>query len=102
MLGTPSRLKGRSRITSWRRKAKSPLTLVHKVVKGLRIEFLLNGTSAFNRASDEVEWEVVDPAEPDVLVSFEGPISRLETVVGMMTRHADDLGIGGMVILFRR
>jgi hypothetical protein len=42
----------------------------------------------------------VAPLEPDVFVSFEGPIARLENVVGMMTRHAEDLGIGGLVILF--
>ena len=100
ILGRPSQLKGRSPIKSWKRKAKNPLTLVHTVVKGLRIQFLLSGTAAFNRASDEVDWDLVAPLEPDVLALFEGPIARLENVVGMVTRHAEDLGIGGLVILF--
>ncbi len=100
ILGRPSELKGRSPIKSWKRKARNPLTLVHTVVKGLRIQFLLSGTAAFNRARNEVDWELVGPLEPDVLVSFEGPLARLENVVGMMTRHAEDLGIGGLVILF--
>jgi hypothetical protein len=100
ILGRPSQLKGRSPIKSWRRKASNPLTLVHSVVKGLRIQFLRSGTGAFNRAKDEVDWDLVAPLEPDVLVSFEGPLARLENVVGMMTRHAEDLGVGGLVILF--
>lgn len=98
--GVPSKLKGRSPIKSWRRKAGNPLTLVHTVVKGLRIQILRSGTAAFKRARNEVDWDLVDAIEPDLIVTFEGPLSRLENVVGMMTRHSEDLGIGGLVILF--
>ncbi len=100
ILGRPSGLKGRSLIKSWKRKARNPFTLVHTTIKGLRIQFFRSGTAAFNRAKNEVDWDLVDPAEPDVLVAFEGPLARLEIVVGMMARHAEDLRIGGLVILF--
>jgi hypothetical protein len=98
--GWPSQLKGRSPITSWKPKAKKPLTLVHSNIPGLRIEFLTYGTKAFDRAYDDLDLASVDPQAPDVLALYEGPIARLELVLGMMARHAKDLGIGTLLILF--
>ena len=70
--GWPSQLKGRSPITSWKPKAKKPLTLVHSKIPGLRIEFLSYGTKAFVRAYDDLDLASVDPQAPEFWRSTRG------------------------------
>jgi hypothetical protein len=61
---------------------------------------LVRGTAAYKRTRDQIDWTMVDPHEPDVLTVYEGPMPGLEIAVGMMTRHANDLGIDSLLILF--
>jgi hypothetical protein len=90
-------------IRAWEIKKKAPLTLVHagdRYAK-IRVTFVPAGTPTFSRAARAGALGAFRTPEPTLLATItDGPSADrvLGFLIGMLTRHADPLGVSGVGI----
>lgn len=106
LLTTLQRRIGRQEIRAWEIRRKQPLTLVHSGDRyaGVRVTFTPAGTPSFARTAREGSLGAFRAPEPAVLASISGGSSAdrvLGFLVGMLTRHAEPLGVAGVGIPFQ-
>lgn len=106
-LTTLQRRIDRQEIRAWEVRRKQPLTLVHSGERytGVRVTFMPAGSSGFSRATREGALGAFrDPAPTLVASISSGPSADrvLGFLVGLLTRHAEPLGVDGIGIPLRR
>ncbi len=89
-------------IRAWEIRRAKPLTLVHSGDRyaKVRVTFAMSGSAAFGRAARQGLGAFRNP-EPALLATIsEGPSTDrvLGFLVGMLTRHAEPLGVAGVGI----
>jgi hypothetical protein len=92
----------REEIRAWEVRRKSPLTLVHSGDRyaGVRVTFFPSGTRSFTRVARGKLGAFQSPA-PSLVATIAGPsqVDRvLSFLVGLLTRHAEPLGVEGVGI----
>ena len=100
-LSTLRRRLKRAEIRAWEIRRVEPLTLVHSGDRyaGVRVTFTSSTAPAFGRAKENLG--VFRTPLPSLLATIsEGPAADrvLGFLVGMLTRHAQPLGVAGMGI----
>jgi hypothetical protein len=93
----------REEIRAWEVRRKSPLTLVHSGDRyaGVRVTFIPSGTRGFARVAKEGRLGAFRSPEPALVATIAGTSSVdrvLGFLVGMLTRHAEPLGVEGIGI----
>jgi len=102
-LSTLQRRIGRQEIRAWEVRRKSPLTLVHSGDRyaSVRVTFFRSGTRSFARVARDGKLGAFRSPEPTLVATIAGP-SQLDRVlsflVGLLTRHAEPLGVEGIGI----
>jgi hypothetical protein len=104
-LSTLKRRIQRAEIRAWEVRRVAPLTLVHSGdrYQKIRVSFLTPGSPAFSRAARETLGSF-GGSTPSLLASIsEGPSADrvLGFLVGLLTRHAEPLGVTGVGIPLR-
>ena len=102
-LGTLQRRIERQEIRAWEVRRKSPLTLVHSGDRyaGVRVTFVPAGSRGFARLAREGKLGAFRSPEPALVARIVGSSSVdrvLGFLVGMLTRHAEPLGVEGIGI----
>jgi hypothetical protein len=102
-LSTLERRIGRQEIRAWEVRRKKPLTLVHAGERyaGVRVTFVASGTRGFARVAKEGKLGAFRSPEPALVATIAGGSSVdrvLGFLVGMLTRHAEPLGVEGVGI----
>ncbi len=102
-LSTLERRIGRQEIRAWEVRRKSPLTLVHSGDRyaGVRVTFFPSGTRSFARVARDGKLGAFRSPEPTLVATIAGPtqVDRvLSFLVGLLTRHAEPLGVEGIGI----
>jgi hypothetical protein len=102
-LSTLERRIEREEIRAWEVRRKSPLTLVHSGERyaGVRVTFIPSGTRGFARVAKEGKLGAFRSPEPALVAVIAGASSVdrvLGFLVGMLTRHAQPLGVDGIGI----
>jgi hypothetical protein len=102
-LTTLQRRISRQEIRAWEVRRKSPLTLVHSGDRyaAVRVTFAPAGTATFSRAARAGALGAFRSPEPALLATISGGSSAdrvLGFLVGMLTRHAEPLGVFGVGI----
>ena len=100
-LSTLERRIEREEIRAWEVRRKSPLTLVHSGERyaGVRVTFIPSGTRGFARVAKEGKLGAFRSPEPSLVATIVGTSSVdrvLGFLVGMLTRHAEPLGVQGV------
>jgi hypothetical protein len=90
-------------IRAWEVKKAAPLTLVHSGERyaKVRVTFVQAGTPTFSRAANAGQLGAFRNPEPSLLANIsDGPSADrvLGFLVGMLTRHAQPLGVSGVGI----
>jgi hypothetical protein len=93
----------RQEIRAWEVRRKNPLTLVHSGERyaGVRVTFVPSGTRAFARVAKEGKLGAFGSPQPALVATIAGGSSVdrvLGFLVGMLTRHAEPLGVEGVGI----
>ncbi|TMC97767.1 MAG: hypothetical protein E6I58_07180 [Chloroflexi bacterium] len=102
-LSTLERRIGRQEIRAWEVRRKSPLTLVHSGDRyaGVRVTFIPSGSRTFARVAKEGKLGAFRSPEPSLVATIAGS-SQVDRVlgflVGLLTRHAEHLGVEGVGI----
>jgi hypothetical protein len=102
-LTTLQRRIDRQEIRAWEVRRKQPLTLVHSGDRyaAVRVTFAPAGSRGFLRAAREGTLGAFSNPEPTLVASItEGPSADrvLGFLVGLLTRHAEPLGVEGIGI----
>ena len=102
-LGALARRIDRQEIRAWEVRRKKPLTLVHSGERyaSVRVTFFSSGTRGFARVAKAGNLGAFRSPEPAVVASIAGGSSVdrvLGFLVGMLTRHAEPLGVDGVGI----
>ena len=102
-LSTLERRIEREEIRAWEVRRKNPLTLVHSGDRyaGVRVTFIPSGTRGFARVAREGKLGAFRSPEPALVATINGASSVdrvLGFLVGMLTRHAEPLGVAGVGI----
>jgi hypothetical protein len=102
-LSTLERRIEREEIRAWEVRRKNPLTLVHSGDRyaGVRVTFAASGTRGFARVAKEGKLGAFQTPEPSLVATIAGTSSVdrvLGFLVGMLTRHAEPLGVEGVGI----
>ena len=102
-LSTLERRIARQEIRAWEVRRKSPLTLVHSGDRyaTVRVMFVPSGTRTFARVAREGKLGAFRSPEPALVATITGASSVdrvLGFLVGMLTRHAEPLGVIGVGI----
>ncbi len=93
----------RQEIRAWEVRRKNPLTLVHSGDRyaKVRVTFVPSGTRGFARVTKDGKLGAFRSPEPTLVATIVGP-SQVDRVVsflvGLMTRHAEPLGVEGIGI----
>ena len=93
----------RQEIRAWEVRRKQPLTLVHSGDRysGVRVTFVPSGTRGFARVTKGGKLGAFRSPEPALVATITGASSVdrvLGFLVGMLTRHAEPLGVEGVGI----
>ena len=93
----------RQEIRAWEVRRKNPLTLVHSGERyaGVRVTFVPSGTRGFARIAKEGKLGAFGSPQPALVATIAGGSSVdrvLGFLVGMLTRHAEPLGVEGVGI----
>ncbi|TMF58041.1 MAG: hypothetical protein E6I22_02785 [Chloroflexi bacterium] len=102
-LTTLQRRISRQEIRAWEVRRKKPLTLVHSGDRyaAVRVTFAPAGTPTFSRAARAGALGAFRTPEPALLANISSGSSAdrvLGFLVGMLTRHAEPLGVSGVGI----
>ena len=102
-LSTLERRIERQEIRAWEVRRKQPLTLVHSGDRysGVRVTFVPSGTRGFARVTKDGKLGAFRSPEPSLVATITGASSVdrvLGFLVGMLTRHAEPLGVEGVGI----
>ena len=102
-LSTLERRIQREEIRAWEVRRKSPLTLVHSGDRytGVRVTFAASGTRGFAKLAKDGKLGAFRSPEPALVATIAGTSSVdrvLGFLVGMLTRHAEPLGVEGIGI----
>jgi hypothetical protein len=102
-LSTLERRIEREEIRAWEVRRKSPLTLVHAGDRyaGVRVTFTPAGTRGFAKVAREGKLGAFRSPEPALVATIAGASQAdrvLGFLVGMLTRHAEPLGVEGIGI----
>jgi hypothetical protein len=102
-LSTLERRIERQEIRAWEVRRKQPLTLVHSGDRysGVRVTFVPSGTRGFARVTKDGKLGAFSSPEPALVATITGASSVdrvLGFLVGMLTRHAEPLGVEGVGI----
>jgi hypothetical protein len=102
-LSTLERRIGRREIRAWEVRRKSPLVLVHSGDRyaGVRVTFVPSGTRGFARVAKDGKLGAFHNPPPTLVATIVGSSSVdrvLGFLVGMLTRHAEPLGVEGIGI----
>jgi hypothetical protein len=102
-LTTLSRRIERQEIRAWEVRRMKPLTLVHSGERyaGVRVTFVPFGSRGFARVAKEGKLGAFRSPEPALVATITGGSSVdrvLGFLVGMLTRHAEPLGVEGVGI----
>ncbi len=102
-LSTLERRIARQEIRAWEVRRKSPLTLVHSGDRyaGVRVTFFPSGTRTFTKVAREGRLGAFRTPEPSLVATIVGTsqVDRvLSFLVGLLTRHAEPLGVEGIGI----
>ncbi len=102
-LSTLERRIERQEIRAWEVRRKQPLTLVHSGDRysGVRVTFVPSGTRGFARVTKNGKLGAFRSPEPALVATITGASSVdrvLGFLVGMLTRHAEPLGVEGVGI----
>jgi hypothetical protein len=102
-LSTLERRIERQEIRAWEVRRKQPLTLVHSGDRysGVRVTFVPSGTRGFARVTKDGKLGAFRSPEPSLVATITGTSSVdrvLGFLVGMLTRHAEPLGVEGVGI----
>jgi hypothetical protein len=102
-LSTLERRIEREEIRAWEVRRKSPLTLVHSGDRytGVRVTFATSGSRGFVRLAKDGKLGAFRSPEPALVATIAGSSSVdrvLGFLVGMLTRHAEPLGVEGIGI----
>ncbi len=103
LISTLQRRLKNEEIRAWVIKKASPLTLVHagdRYAK-IKVTFVPSGTSSFSRAARAGALGGFRTPGPTLLATISGGPSAdrvLGFLVGMLTRHAEPLGVSGVGI----
>jgi hypothetical protein len=102
-LSTLERRIERQEIRAWEVRRKQPLTLVHSGDRysGVRVTFIPSGTRGFARVTKDGKLGAFHSPEPSLVATITGTSSVdrvLGFLVGMLTRHAEPLGVEGVGI----
>ncbi len=102
-LSTLERRIERQEIRAWEVRRKQPLTLVHSGDRysGVRVTFVPSGTRGFARVTKDGKLGAFRSPEPSLVATIKGTSSVdrvLGFLVGMLTRHAEPLGVEGVGI----
>jgi hypothetical protein len=106
-LSTLQRRIERQEIRAWEVRRKKPLTLVHSGERyaAIRVTFMPAGSRGFGRVTREGALGAFRDPEPTLVAGISsGPSSDrvLGFLVGLLTRHAEPLGVDGVGIPLRR
>ena len=102
-LSTLERRIEREEIRAWQVRRKSPLTLVHSGDRyaSVRVTFAPAGSRGFAKVAKEGKLGAFRSPEPALVATIAGT-SQVDRVlgflVGMLTRHAEPLGVEGIGI----
>ncbi|HEX9100119.1 MAG TPA: hypothetical protein VF956_11590 [Candidatus Dormibacteraeota bacterium] len=93
----------RQEIRAWEVRRQSPMTLVHSGDRyaKVRVTFIQSGTRGFARVAKEGKLGAFRSPEPTLVATIVGPsqVDRvLSFLVGLLTRHAEPLGVEGIGI----
>jgi hypothetical protein len=102
-LSTLVRRIDRQEIRAWEVRRKNPLTLVHSGDRyaKVRVTFIPSGTRGFARVAREGKLGAFRSPEPALVATIAGTSSVdrvLGFLVGLLTRHAEPLGVEGIGI----
>jgi hypothetical protein len=102
-LTTLERRIARQEIRAWEVRRRNPLTLVHSGERyaGVRVTFQGTGTRGFARIAKPGALGAFSSPPPTLLANISGSSSAdrvLGFLVGMLTRHAEPLGVSGVGI----
>jgi hypothetical protein len=102
-LSTLQRRIEREEIRAWEVRRKLPVTLVHSGERyaAVRVTFAPAGSRGFARAAREGALGAFRDPEPSLLATITGAPSAdrvLGFLVGLLTRHAEPLGVDGIGI----
>ena len=104
-LSTLARRIERQEIRAWELRRMKPLTLVHSGERyaKVRVTFTPGGLRGFSRGTKEMLGAFHNPAPTIVATISEGPSADrvLGFLVGLLTRHAEPLGVTGVGIPLR-
>jgi hypothetical protein len=103
LIATLKRRLKNEEIRAWQVHKAAPFTLVHSGDRytKIRVTFIPAGTPSFSRAARSGSLGAFRSPEPALLVTIsDGPSADrvLGFLVGMMTRHAEPLGVSGVGI----
>jgi hypothetical protein len=102
-LTTLERRINRQEIRAWEVRRKNPLTLVHSGERyaKVRVTFVQSGTRGFARVAKDGKLGAFRSPQPTLVATIAGTSSVdrvLGFLVGLLTRHAEPLGVEGIGI----